>query len=41
VIVSDQTLKKLLSEGAIVIEPLEDYQIQPWPWRWWLPDRRP
>jgi dCTP deaminase len=29
VIVSDQTLKKLLSEGAIVIEPLEDRQIQP------------
>ena len=28
-IVSDQTLKKLLSEGAIVIEPLEDHQIQP------------
>jgi dCTP deaminase len=29
VIVSDQTLKKLLSEGAIVIEPLEENQIQP------------
>jgi len=29
VIVSDRTLKKLLSEGAIVIEPLEDHQIQP------------
>jgi dCTP deaminase len=29
VIVSDQTLKKLLSEGTIVIEPLEDHQIQP------------
>ena len=28
-IVSDQTLKKLLSEGAIVIEPLEENQIQP------------
>ncbi len=28
-IVSDQTLKKLLLEGAIVIEPLEDHQIQP------------
>ena len=28
-IVSNQTLKKLLSEGAIVIEPLEDHQIQP------------
>jgi dCTP deaminase len=29
VIVSDQTLRKFLSEGAIVIEPLEDHQIQP------------
>jgi dCTP deaminase len=29
VIVSDRTLRRLLAEGAIVVEPLEEYQIQP------------
>ena len=28
-IVSDQSLKKLLAEGTIVVEPLEERQIQP------------
>jgi dCTP deaminase len=29
VIVSDQTLRKLLADGTILVEPLEDRQIQP------------
>jgi dCTP deaminase len=29
VIVSDSTLRRLLAEGSIVVEPLEDSQIQP------------
>jgi dCTP deaminase len=28
-IVSDQTLRRYLEEGTILVEPLEDYQIQP------------
>jgi dCTP deaminase len=28
-IVSDETLRKMLAEGSIVVEPLEPYQIQP------------
>ena len=28
-IVSDQSLKRLLAEGTIVVEPLEEQQIQP------------
>jgi dCTP deaminase len=29
VIVSDQSLRRFLADGTIVVEPLEDYQIQP------------
>jgi dCTP deaminase len=28
-ILSDETLKTMLAEGTIVVEPLEDYQVQP------------
>jgi dCTP deaminase len=29
VILSDETLRSMLAEGTIVVEPLEDYQVQP------------
>ena len=28
-IISDETLKRMMAEGTIAVEPIEDYQLQP------------